>query len=634
MTAPKLGSRRRDESGAVAILTAILALVLLTMGALTVDIGNAYVHKRDMQKRADFSALAGGLGNDLPMTAVGTSCSYGTAASATDQAIIDVADYLSTHYDTTVTPGQLVDCSFANGEADYGSFSATATGYSFTANKNQIGVVTQRNRVDFGMARILGFQNTNVNGVATVEIKSPLMKTLPFYAKDACSWGNQTIAQPPNGQADGLFLYSDNRPGDANGNTARLVSLATSPASSPPTVPVDASSATSPTDALTITATTGTLNNIVKVGFFQSGTLSTGPNPEGTPDTTLGSTGFTVDATKTTITIPHIPTTVTGVEGQWYVRVKNAAGVWSPVLTGNGVNQVIRALPLIVGQPTLTCGQGSDQGNFGTIDLPPASPPAQNLHGVNDQIAYNISQGLTSALAPFPENLWTSDKTCTNSPQGTKLWNLDGTNCVSTQPGVPTSSAEEGFLFGIPQTTYTKGLLQDVSSDHFCPNNYPNGTSHTATVRGVTVNNDVLTCFLNDNTTTISDISSSTYSGPAVLDQSIWNSPRFVSVPVLNFPGNGSSKKFQILGFRPGFITDQPPAATRSTGAPIMANNCSAVANNFTGECNGLSWSNGQLRAVNVVFINQAALPDPPLDPSGKYIPYTGTGPKVPLLVN
>jgi hypothetical protein len=35
-----------------------------------------------------------------------------------------------------------------------------------------------------------------------------------------------------------------------------------------------------------------------------------------------------------------------------------------------------------------------------------------------------------------------------------------------------------------------------------------------------------------------------------------------------------------------------------------------------------------------VVFINQNALPDPPLDPAGKYIPYTGTGPKVPLLVN
>jgi hypothetical protein len=606
-------------------MVALLSVLLLVMGALTVDIGNAYVHKRDMQKRADFSALAGGVGDDLPMTAAGTNCGYGVSARATDQAIIDVADYLSTQYATTITPADLVDCNFSNGEADYGSFNwSSASGWTLTANENQLGVVTQSNRVDFGMAGILGFQSTDVNGVATVEIKSPLMRTLPMYAKDACSWGNQTIAQPPNGQADGLFLYAQN-----DTNAAVLSSLVTNPSSAPtPTVPLNASATTSPDDSLVINGTG--LASATAVGFFQSGTLSTGPDPEGTPNTTL-TTGFTNTGTK--ITIAHMPSTVTSVEGQWYVRVK-IGGSWSPVTVGNGAGATLNALPLVVGQPTLTCGQGSDQGNFGTLDLPPASPPAQGLHGVNDQIAYNISQSLTSYLAPYDEDLWTSDRTCTSSTEGVKMWDADGTNCVSVQTGVPTSSAAQGFLSGIPNTIYTKGVLQDVNPDHFCPNAYPVGTTHTAATRGLTVNNDVLSCFITNDTTTISQISSKTYSGPAVLDQSIWNSPRFVSVPVLQFPGNGTSKKYQILGFRPGFITDQPGTATRTSGTPIMASNCGAAANNFSGECNGLSWSNGQLRAVNVVFINQNALPDPPLDPTGKYIPFTGTGPKVPLLVN
>lgn len=626
-----LQARRRaasDQSGAVAVMVALLAVLLLSMGALTVDVGNAYVHKRDMQKRADFSALAGGLGDDLPMTPTGGGCSYGQAAVATDQAIIDVADYLSTHYDTTVTPGDLVDCNFANGEADYGSFSwSQSSGWSFVQNKDQIGVVTQANRVDFGMARILGFQSVDVNGVATVQIKSPLMKTLPFYAKDGCSWGNQSIAQPPPGGAAGLFLFADTQT-----NAARLTTLVTNPVTDPAdpaTIPLNA---TAPSNQLVINAESGTLAGVTKVGFFQSGTLSTGPDPEGTPDTTL-STGLNLSNGNSTLTIT-VPNSVLSVEGQWYVRVKIGTN-WSPVTTGNGSNQVLRALPLIVGQPTLTCGQGPDQGNFGTLNLAPASPPAMGLSGFNDQIAYNISQGLTSRLAPFPDDLWVPpDYLCTTSPQGTFRWPTDGTNCVSTKPGVPTSAAEEGFMFGIPHTSYTKGLLQDTDSSHFCPNDSPTGTSHTAQVRGITINNDVLSCFLTDDTTTISQISSKTYNGPAVLDQSIWNSPRFVSVPILNFPGNGNSNDYQILGFRPGFLTDQPATATRVNGAPIMDPGCSGTANNFSGECNGFSWLNGQLRSLNVVFINQNALPDPPLDPAGKYIPYTGTGPKVPLLVN
>ena len=98
--------RRRDDSGAIAIMVALMSVMLFTVCALSVDLGNAYVHKKDIQQNTDLSALAGAQGDDLPMTGAGTVCSWGTAAKATDQAIKDVSAYLSRYYApvTAATP--------------------------------------------------------------------------------------------------------------------------------------------------------------------------------------------------------------------------------------------------------------------------------------------------------------------------------------------------------------------------------------------------------------------------------------------------------------------------------------------------------------------------------------------------
>lgn len=50
--------RRRDERGAVAILVALLAVVLLGISAFTVDFGMAYVTKRQLSSASDAAALA------------------------------------------------------------------------------------------------------------------------------------------------------------------------------------------------------------------------------------------------------------------------------------------------------------------------------------------------------------------------------------------------------------------------------------------------------------------------------------------------------------------------------------------------------------------------------------------------
>jgi Flp pilus assembly protein TadG len=56
--AARLRSRRYDERGAFAIVFSALTVMLLVLSAFTVDLGQAYVSKRQLQTAADAGALA------------------------------------------------------------------------------------------------------------------------------------------------------------------------------------------------------------------------------------------------------------------------------------------------------------------------------------------------------------------------------------------------------------------------------------------------------------------------------------------------------------------------------------------------------------------------------------------------
>jgi hypothetical protein len=519
-----------------------------------------------------------------------------------------------------VPPSQLVDCKLSNGEAGYGIFSTDASGVHLSPDANQLTVVSPERRVDFGFAQVMGFDNVEVAGRATAEIESPLQAGLPFYAFQGCDWGEKVVANPTNGQsANGVLL---SHPSETN--PARPTTLTTNPPTSPAQVPLHVSS---PDDSLTLDADPGTLAGTTDVGFFLSGTNTSGPEP-----VTIDSSQFSVG--DGALTVSHLPASVTSVEAVWYVRVK-INGTWSPVTTGSGSNVVLRALPLTVGSPSLTCGVGSSSGNFGTLDLPP-DPVVAGINGdAKKQIAYNTIRGLSHGLSRFPTSTSATAYCEPPAPQGTIAWPADGTNCVPVKTGLDSDAAEMGLVLGISNPSLPAGKLEVGNADPAtqCPNNYPGGTTHVTTLRGHAINDDVLTCFFTDDSTTVGEVSSATYTGPVTIDQAIYRSPRFVQVPVLGTqPSKGTSHQYQIVDFRPAFITDQSVADNRLTGAPITAG-CQ-TGNNITGECNGLTYDHGQLNSVTLVFINPAALPDPPLEPNGQYLPYSGVGPKVPLLVN
>jgi hypothetical protein len=575
------------------------------MAAMGVDLGQAWAQKRQVQAGSDLAAEAGAgvKGANLPKTGSVHSCSYGAAgALSTDQSVQDIASYLASQAYPSRTggsyssylanlPAQLTDCSMTNGEVVYGTPTLTGSTWSVAFNKNQLSLVSPPDHVSFGLAGVMGFSGTDVNGVSTVEIKSPKFSALPFYAFSGCDYGPQTLQQPNNGHsADPVLLYA---PSD-NAN-ATLTSI------TPTSYAVDTTGTV--TEPLTITGSG--FANVTQVGFFEPGNGSAGPAP-----VTIDTTKFTITNNGTKINIPDLPDQTRGVSGvqeYWYIRVM-INGKWSTYSTDSSGN-VTNSPMLTIGTPPLLCGQGSNQGNFGTLLLSHAGYSGWDAVG-----AANVALGLTNSLSIYPTG-GPADGTCSSSQTTTVLWPTDGTNCVDTDTGMSSKVATGGFL-GIGSSAPGNGqyLLKPTGKTK-CGTG---GTEATTVKMGVTINNDTLSCFFLSNSTHVSDVDYGGYSGAPLISNAIYDSPRFAYVPVLKVqPANGGSSKYQIIDFRACFITDQPGSAVKGD-QPSVAN--------------GLTTDNNGNESVQVIFLNPNALPNPPV--KNGTINYIGSGAKIPLLVN
>ncbi|GAB2753536.1 hypothetical protein GCM10027020_01910 [Nocardioides salsibiostraticola] len=573
--------RHQDETGAIAIIVGLLCVVLLSFAALTVDLGMMLVQKSEVQQDTDQAVLAGAGGNNLPGTPIGT-CGYGVRAASSDQAVADVArHFVAESWSPAPSAAELADCDLTNGEALYGTLEKTLAGPVLQYDPNQLTVLSPERTVDFGFAKIMGFDSAAVTGSATAAVSSPSVRSVPFYAFTGCDYGRQTIAQPNNGHANGGPLLS--HAGEVNFSV--LSGVSTFPATTPPTVALGSDS------SLEIAGLNLLL--VTDVGFFESGVSGQGPEPITVPRSQFDFSGLL------RIKLSSIPSQVTSVPGTWYVRVK-IGGNWSAVSL---------APQLIVGEPTLTCGQGSSEGNFGSLLL--ANSQAK---GEWQQIAMNIATGLEHSIAvhPSPQDDWT----CSSGQSGAVLWPEDGTNCTDTKPGMVANAAHAGLVSGVSGTSgFQAGRLANTEPGTGCADS---GAPATSTVSGVLVNNDTLTCFLTDGSTNVGMISSAGYAGGPVLSTKIFASPRFMMVPVLGRqPANGGSAKYQIVGLRPAFLTDQPNSATKTT---------TALAGN------GLTLDKkGEIESVQIVFLNAAALP---AMESADVTPYSGSGPRVLRLVD
>lgn len=582
----------------MAVMVGFLSVVLFAVAAFSVDLGNAWARKREVQKQVDVAALSAA--HVLPMTTANADDIALEVARTLADAGNDVIGQ-SVPTNLSALAGDLRDHDPANGEIYF----QNDAGAACTNNCNRMRVLAPGADVDFAIAGILGADGTTVQREAVVQVKEAVVKTVPFYAFEGCDFGGQTLVQPTNGHAADIVRLSHG----TETNAAVLSNLATTPFTSPATVPVGVAA---PNDVVTITGTG--LGAVTEVGFFESGTAGPGPEPVTVPiaDPSVVSR----DATSIRL---HLPADVIAVETFWYVRVKIGAS-WSRATHTQGGDTILDALPLEVGSPTLTCGQGSSAGNFGTLKVPHPDGPSGNTQN----IAYNIAVGLKVPLGIYPADASGGrPPLCTTSGQAPyrKQWMTPGTNCLDTQTGLGLAEAQMGFFDGVAGEP---GRLRDTTSGGCGATPATTSTLYTEAHAPVTkpwaINNDTLSCFLTDTGTNLGTIASEAYAGGPALSPAIYESPRFAMVPVLaQQPGNGGSALYTIVDMRPAFITDQPMSATKTS--PVTQHNGITVK------------SNGQhdLASLQMVFFNKAALPPPPA--GTEVTDYTGSGLKVARLV-
>ena len=547
-------------------MTAAMVVLLLTIGAMGVDLGNAMNRKKLTQNSADFAALAGADG--LPSTAATTTQLVADWLNK-NQPISDGTDDCNPDAGATITTGMLTDGNTVNGEVTY-------------PTTNNVRVVAPAARIQFGLANAIGIDDSCVQSTAQARIASASIGMAPYYTTTPCATGQQTLKDNSGGLS--LPYEVPMLAHDPDTNAATLTAI------SPGQI---ALAAVGDPDgpSVTITGTELGAAYIDQVGIFNSD--QTNPQPATITAQTATSITFTV------------PNSVASYQDLWYVRVHSLATATPDPDQWSAREQ---AQPLQVGAALLSCDVGTASGNFGSLDIPWGGND-------NDDLMDNIAKGLRppTTLNTYPTPL-PADNTCQNLTGSGSVISTDATsrantNCVQTVTGLKAGPAYDGYLG-------TGGkLITDTS-----PACTALGRSTRLTLTtGEQVNNDLLSCFLANDSLHLSDAVG--YSGDdSLFTQDIWDSPRMVIVPLIDHDPNGT-KWMPIKTFVPGFITDQPSGASRL--APLEGSQTQ----------NGLVTQNPKkLRAIRIFFFSMYALPPPP---DGTPLQdYLGTGKKIITLVN
>lgn len=509
----RLELRRRPDRGAIALMTALLAVVLVSVAALGVDLGNAMNRKQLTQNNSDYAALAGA--NGLPSTATPT--------------VQFVADYLNKNVTNTdgttdcntdagspVTAAMLTDNVWANGEV------------RFPSGTTRIEVTAPASRIQFGIAGVMGFNDVCVQSKSTARIASASIGMAPYYATDACDQGPQVLKSDAGGPSIPFSVPTLHS--DAQTNNAVLSD--TDPNPNPNSIPLQPIGIPDGPQ-ITLTGTNMGILNIDRVGFFSS--------DQSAP--ILATPKLVPAQTGTTITV-DVPNAVASYQDVWWIRVRRISdGNWSARS---------EARPLLVGEVTLSCDPNSSSGNFGSIDVPRGG---NDLDDLENNIKLGLRDGTT--LTKWTSTPIPGANDCATHPDGvisTDTLGRENTNCLQMVTGLKAAPAYDGYLKnpdGKLMTSDTSPTCQALGRPAQGPYNE---------------NSDVLSCFLKDNVLKLSDTVGYNGTEPLFI-QEIWESPRLLIVPKIQVDPSGT-KWMPIIDFVPAFITDQPTGASRQV--PIV----------------------------------------------------------------
>lgn len=566
----------RPERGATAIFVAILATLLLTMAALSVDLGNAWARKRDVQTQVDVSALSAG--HLLP-------------AKTTDEinaVAAEVARYLNTENNQAigqldVNAGDLRDGSFDNGEIE------------ITNEGKRLRVVAPGARVDFSFAGVIGSDAVNVQAEATVELQSklpPLGDVLPFAVPDGCPFGpgmaDTGPGKTPTNTA-GTFEFSSAREGTVDG-----LILSQSPIEGGQEEPVTAS------------VTLGNLKNNTTLAetsvLFQKGGAGYYVAPSAwTPS---GNTSNPSDKTRTMSVL--IPQEVIDGPGTWYVHG----------YIGGKHTTADSAKSFAVGDFESTNEVGCDassSGQFGQL-----YSPRGNQNPDQRGLALNIAEGIDHTIWPFDPSKGTADPECgkKNSVAATggvhDKVDAVAPNCVLPQTGNDGPWMLQGLITGLDDGV--KGRLDASRPDGETTCGPNSGRDAEVQREGVFINNDVLSCFLKPGyfLRDLTDDDLTEEEASLMLDPKVTKSPRFMWIPII-YPETrveiDNNTFFKVRRFVPAFLTDETSSATQAS-SDASADNGVVI--------------RGRLESLRIFMLNPLTLPEDERSLTTNYDPLLG----------
>lgn len=638
MSTRLLAGRRREERGAVAVFTAIVASVLLVVAALTVDLGNAWARRGQLQVQADRAATYAA--QQLPVTGDASKTAVAKAA----------AYYISCHPvagQRELDPG-IPACPADSQSATLDLFAARLLSSSMVTfpARNAVQVTTPRALVDFGFAGSMGIDGTVQQKTAAAKVTSPGMLS-PMAVSLDCMLNTGANLLGGAGLPFGYISTTHKGGGATATSTTWYGSTQDNPRSLgiTPGTAVQSLIGTGPTVRVS-----GSYWPTLSLGqsFHVVFAIGTGLfHQEYSVPGTLVLDGGRNPRRNGYVQV-QVPIPVMQRADTWRVK---AAVVTAALLKTYSVSDTTFVVTPTVVAPPVSCGRL-------------LKSPRENTQA-NANFPLNLQQGIDHLITTYPGLVGTGGLTrqdlldianltqCAPSSTDTVI-DTNG-NLQDQTPNCVVTKMSDAYEAG-----FTDGLI-GAAGRLTCTADNPCRPGKSFQLNGRAINNDLFTDFVKNTSlltaSTFFNIDTFLSTGlPVVtptsnLDRSIYNSHRFMWVAVISTVGATSvveAGDYPVLTFRPIFITQETvldtlplvnagllPLGLTVPGVLDLVDLAmrTLLDTGLTDQQGLLMDASGKVSAIRFMTITPDALPAVPADYVGPESEYLGVGPRIVRLV-
>ena len=639
----------RDETGAMAVVVALMTVVLFAMAAVGVELTDMYAKDRASQTTADLSAMAGAQG--LPSSCAAFNTARDNLNASLLGSPVDQANGIRDsrgREDDELTSAQMSDRNLANGEiqvltqftvGDVPQAANTAVWLSTTAcEANPAGgtaaarfvrVLTPQRTTDFTFVLALPSDPANpvptsgdVQSVATAAVRSPgFGDNIPFFLPSVCTFGAQyVLTDSPSAGASGGSTPNFTPNGATPTEAAPVIDSVTSSVVSGGRVTAVLATVSGLTTTPSLTSTifdfhTGSGGSTVRWPVIVKSNPPTGV----TPARLVSSTTVAPFSAVYELTLNDF---IVSRGGSWFVRANETVGVNAGRYTRTGNARTFS----VEASPAAGCGDPST-GDFGYLR-------ADRDDSNNFELARNIIEGLDFSVTEIPvkpavDTPCTGVDSPTTARPSTTNPTTDSANCLAIESGGNRGPVTSGLLTGIgglngrlfaasPPTPPGPCTEPAGAADQRRGNTPGDFVWRTPTSpAAVPIWNTKLSCYLVGGGSL-----SKLKTCDSCLNAAIIDDPRYFVVPVLNTSGRPpSSTQWPVRQFVGAFITNE--------------NVGSAATCTDDDDCNGIKFNNGDqtIFSLQTFIFPLKALPDEVRQTTGDGTEYTGIGPRDFLLV-